>query len=119
MKKMAKTVFIFHTICKDPARAKELSDWYDNIHIPDVEAVPGVPSCIRYKITNHRVAEGFKSPDNGVPTYISIVESEDDAELATVRLCEGIAKWARENRGSDLYEITSMAVYSQLNPPAA
>lgn len=116
---MAKTVFIFFTNCKDPARAKELGDWYDNIHIPDVESVPGVRSCIRYRVADHQLAEEAKRPDGGVPTYISIVESEDDAELAIARLREGIAKWEKANRMVDLFEITSMATYTQLNPPAA
>lgn len=118
---MAKTMFIFYTICKDPKREKELSDWYDKIHIPDVEAVPGVLSCIRFRITDKQLVEDAPGTrfDGGVPTYLSIVESSDEIDLATTRLREDIAQWQAAGRMSDLFEIISMATVSQVNPPPA
>lgn len=120
---MAKTLFVFLTICKDPAREQELSDWYDKIHIPDVEAVPGVLSCRRYRICED-IFNDVKRPDGGVPKYISIVESSDAVEVAKTRLRQGVEKWAAAKRISltpeeNLFEVISEAVVTIANPPSA
>lgn len=118
---MAKTMFVFFTRCKDPSREKELSDWYDNIHIPDVLTVPGVISCIRFRISDQQLVDDAPrlTFDAGLPTYLSIVESRDDISVATARLREGIAQWQAAGRMSDLYEMISMATVTHVNPPLA
>jgi hypothetical protein len=116
---MARTMFVFYTMCKDPKREKELSDWYDNVHIPDVESLPGVLSCVRFEISDKQLTDGAPATkfDGGRPRYLSIVESEDDVDLASTRLRDGIAQWHAANRMSDLFDVISMATVSQVNPP--
>lgn len=116
-----KTIFLFYTVCKDKSREKELSDWYDDIHIPDVEAIPGVTSCVRYRITELSQAGGNK-PKELPGDYVSIVESIDEPKVAIANLQEAIPKWRESGRigvgAGDLFEVVSSAIISRENPPA-
>jgi hypothetical protein len=42
-------------------RVKEFEEWYDNRHIPDVKAIPGIVSAVRYKVLQN-AALGSEPP---------------------------------------------------------
>lgn len=35
-----------------PGRENEYNEWYDNVHLPDAVAVPGVVSAERFRVTS-------------------------------------------------------------------
>jgi hypothetical protein len=112
---MARTTILFYTNCRDPARAQELSDWYDRIHIPDVVAVPGFRSCSRHRLM--REPFGTPSADSGVAaTYLSIVEADVDAETAKANLARAVADWHSRGRMSDLFQVVWSEILEQENP---
>lgn len=116
-----KTIFLFYTVCKDKNREQELSDWYDDIHIPDVVAIPGFTSCIRYKITDQSTA-GETVAKELPGDYLSIVESSDEPKVAIANLQKAIPEWQAAGRigvgAGDLFEVVSSAVIERDNPPA-
>ncbi len=112
---MAKTIFLFYTECRDPERDQELSDWYDDIHIPDVEAIPGFTSCIRYRLTDQQLGNEPQS-QNIKATYLSIVEADVDVDTAVARLGEAVAEWTERGRMTDLFQIVSSRIITEENP---
>src|SRR5690606_37502740 len=92
-----RTIFLFYTVCKDKSREKDLSDWYNDIHIPDVEAIPGFTRCVRYRITG--LSQTGEPARRDVPgDYLSIVESIDDPETAIANLQKAIPEWQAAGR---------------------
>lgn len=57
-----------------PDRAGELDDWYDNVHLPEISAVPGFVSARRYRACDR--ATGTPDPDN--PSFLAVYELEAD-----------------------------------------
>jgi len=48
--------------------------WYDEVHIPDLQAIPGVTSARRYKVLdNGRLPQAARHP------YVAVYEIETDA----------------------------------------
>jgi hypothetical protein len=44
--------------------------WYDEVHLPDLKAIPSVKTARRYKIVqmiSRRCSRKWKSPSNGFP----------------------------------------------------
>ena len=116
-----KTIILFYTVCKDKDREQELSDWYDDIHIPDVEAIPGYTRCVRFRITDLSPA-GEVQPRDMPGDYLSICESTDEPEVAIANLQEAIPKWYESGRigvgAGDLFQVLSSSVLVRENPPA-
>ncbi len=69
---MPKGIMVVKSAPADPAREDEYNDWYDNIHVPEICAVPGFVSARRYKV--HGAAAG----DPGSPAYLAIYEIDAD-----------------------------------------
>jgi hypothetical protein len=116
-----KTIFLFFTVCKDKDREKELSDWYDDIHIPDVEAIPGFTTCVRYRISD--LTQTGDKATHGLPgDYLSVVESVDGPEIAIANLQKAIPDWVAAGRigvgAGSLFEVLSSAIVVRENPPA-
>jgi len=49
---MERWLFTVENNCRDTAREKELNDWYDTIHLPDILETPGFVRATRYENTN-------------------------------------------------------------------
>ena len=63
-------------------REAEYNDWYDNVHVGDVLAVPGFMACQRFKIAN-------PEPSPKAFQYIAIYEIEaSQPQEAMARLAE-------------------------------
>jgi hypothetical protein len=67
---MTKFLFIAQCDCVDPDRDKEVIDWLDKVHIPDVLATPGIVRAERYININ--------SEENKRPRYVAMYEIETD-----------------------------------------
>ena len=115
---MTKTTFLFYTNCRAAGREQELSEWYDNIHIPDVEAIPGFAACARYRLTNRRLGNVGPSQEIAA-SYLSIVETNLDADTAIARLSAAVADWASRGRMSDLFEVVASEIVTEENPSHA
>jgi hypothetical protein len=63
---------VIETHPSDPARDDEFNRWYDEKHLPDVCAVPGIVGARRYRMLQ---------PDGAgaaVPTYLAVYDLEAD-----------------------------------------
>jgi hypothetical protein len=56
-------------------RVKEFEEWYDKRHIPDVKAIPGIVSAVRYKVLQN-AALGSEAP-NWDSVAIYEIEADD------------------------------------------
>ncbi len=70
---MPRAVLLAFTAPKTHAQTDEYNDWYDNVHLDDVLAVPGVLSAARYRLSD----EQFPADDAPAP-YVAIYEIEAD-----------------------------------------
>ena len=56
-----------------PGRDAEYSDWYDKVHIKELQAIPGVVSARRFKLASTQVSEAAKKHQ-----YATVYEIEAD-----------------------------------------
>ncbi len=91
-----------------PGRAEDLARWYDERHIPDLLAVPGVLSAERHMIVP------LKAPPGARPSeFMLIYELAGDDPMAVVR---AMGKWQAEGKmtGSDaLDQETTISIVGQ------
>jgi len=93
----------------DPTREKEFNEWYDNVHLPDVLAIPGIVRATRY--ANDNAAEGQAK-------FLAFYEIEtDDALQVLGDLNNGMAKWTEQGRITELLTIVSGGLYRQITAP--
>jgi len=81
---MPKGVFLaFSNAANDDVHA-EFNEWYDNVHMREVLALPGVISARRFKLANAQVMPG---DDAGGRSYLALYEVEvaDWQDLAAVQ----------------------------------
>jgi hypothetical protein len=71
-------------------RDDEFNDWYDNVHIPDLLAIPGMLSAQRYDLKNAEIysMEGGTAPEH---RYAIIYEMEGDVDAILSKIQEGVA----------------------------
>jgi hypothetical protein len=88
------TLFVFSD-CKDPAREQEFNDWYSNVHLPDMLAVPGMISATRWMSASSRPGEHRR--------YLAMYEMEtDDLEKFDASVRERGMWTMHQGRFSDL-----------------
>ena len=88
---MADNKFI-QIVFSNPAEGKddEFNEWYDNVHIPDLLAIPGMLSAQRYKLHDAEIyrMEGGNQPEHG---YLLIYEMEGDVDAIMQKIQENVA----------------------------
>lgn len=68
-------------------REDEYNDWYDNVHVVDVAAVPGFKSAQRYELSSDQL-DGYG--EDAPLRYLAIYEIEGDAGNAFAGLLGGV-----------------------------
>ncbi len=113
------SVFIVHTNPVE-GREDEYNDWYNNTHLTDVVAVPGITRARRYEIS--------EAQDNPLTTfrYVAIYEIEGDPSIAMDALHAALeaGMYVSESLSTQLYStvyepITDWVVEPTLTPPSA
>lgn len=68
----------------------EFNEWYDNVHIPELLAVPGMLSAQRYDLRDAAIyhMEGGAEPEH---RYAIIYEMEGDVDAILNKIQEGVA----------------------------
>ncbi|PXW24482.1 UNVERIFIED_CONTAM: hypothetical protein DES50_12610 [Williamsia faeni] len=71
-------------------RDDEFNEWYDNVHIPELLAIPGMLSAQRYTL---RDTEIYRAPGGSVPDqrYAIIYEMEGEVEVIMTKIREAVA----------------------------
>ncbi len=76
-----------YLVFSNPVEGKEdrFNDWYDNVHVHEVLATPGLLSAQRYKLSDAEIvhAEGFPEPTHG---YLCIYEMEGDVDEVMAKI---------------------------------
>lgn len=85
-----------------PERAGEMDDWYDDVHIPELLAVPGFVSARRFRRV---VAEGGEGGDSGENLAVYEIDADD------------LAAPLRELRRRSAAGETTPTTALQLDPP--
>src|SRR3974390_279587 len=69
-----KGIMVVETRPSDPRREDEYNKWYDETHLPEVCAIPGIVSARRYRAR----PAGTASDGASSPTYVAIYDIEAD-----------------------------------------
>lgn len=69
---MAKGILVVESNPSSPEREADFNDWYDNTHLGEVCAIPGVVSARRYKVHG----SGGPLSDSSRRRYLAIYELE-------------------------------------------
>lgn len=71
-------------------REAEFDEWYNNVHLPEILAVPGVVSAQRFNLMD---AEITRAPELPQPThrYLAIYEMEGDVDATMKIIADGVA----------------------------
>ncbi|MCJ7522191.1 MAG: hypothetical protein MUP21_08255 [Dehalococcoidia bacterium] len=106
---MQKWLLTVESNCSDPSKEKELNDWYDNVHLPDILETPGFLCAARYENTN---------PAEGQGKFIAMYEIETgDLEKTMTVFSENVNSKAAQGRMSDLVIAVGGGLYRQITPP--
>ena len=106
---MEKWLMTVEAVCADPAREKELNEWYDTIHVPDILETPGFVRAVRYENTN---------PSEGQGKFVAMYEIEtDDVARTTALFTEKVNSKSAEGRMSDLVHAVGGGFFRQIMPP--
>jgi hypothetical protein len=110
---MPKAILVALNEPADPAHDADYHRWYDDVHIPDITALPGFVSATRYRVSKTQM--GGATPD--APAYLAIYEIDTDDLDATIK---GIGAGVREGtvrQGSPPQASnSSLIVYEELPP---
>ena len=70
-------------------REDEFNEWYDNVHVPDLLAIPGVLSAHRYDLLETAIN---RNPAMPAPThrYLCIYEMEGDVDAIMAKVQESV-----------------------------
>ena len=69
---MPRALYTVHSQPSSPEREDEYNDWYDNVHLGELLAVPGTVSARRYR----RAAPQMTPQPEGGHRYITVVERD-------------------------------------------
>ena len=70
-------IMVVATEC-EPGHEAEFHEWYEQVHIPDLLAIPGIRSAQRYRSTR----------DDGSHRWLAIYELVDDPDEVNRRIAE-------------------------------
>lgn len=96
-------------------KEKEFNEWYENVHVPEILATPGLLSAQRFKLFDAEITRG-----EGVPApaqrYLTIYEMEGDVDVVMGKIGEGVASGAIVMSDSLDLESAAMSFWSPLGP---
>ncbi len=95
--------------CKDPAREEEFSDWYSNVHIPDIFASGFFHSAYRYENDN---------PGGLFGKYVNLYETDLDPVEASNGIRGEREKWEAMGHTNDLGQVTLRLLVRPVYPKA-
>ena len=98
---MAKYIMVVPSAPTEGKEA-EYNKWYDEIHVPEVCAIPGITGAIRYKI------DPAGGPSNAQP-YLAIYSVETDDPSAVIAELQRRAG-SGEIRMSDAIDVTTAGI---------
>ncbi len=106
---MPKWLLTVESNAADPSREKDLNDWYDNIHLPDILETPGFVRAYRYENT---------APSEGRGKFVAMYEIEtDDFDKTMVEFTEKVNSKAAEGRMSDALVAVGGDLYRLITSP--
>jgi hypothetical protein len=92
---MTKYLFFAYSDCKNPAREEEYNQWYNNFHVPDMLAIPGMISATRWTSGTDKSSQHRK--------YLALYELEtDNIEEFDNKIREATMQTIKKGRFSDL-----------------
>ena len=94
---------VVYTRC-EPGRDDEFNKWYDEIHVGEVLALPGMTACQRFKLSDSQMMPDHKF------RYMAIYEFDCSPAEALKAMGEGAGGF---NMSEDL-EAPYMAIYEPL-----
>ena len=70
-------------------REDEFNEWYDNVHVPEVLATPGMLTAQRFELRDTELsrAEGVPAPTH---RYLTVYEMEGDVDATMAKIGEAV-----------------------------
>ena len=95
--------------CSDPVKEKDLNDWYDKVHLPDILETPGFIRASRYENS---------APEEGKGKFLAVYEIEtEDIEQTLAIFSENVNNKAAQGRMSDVVIAVAGGLYKQITSP--
>ena len=96
-------------------RENEFNEWYDNVHVHEVLAVPGLRTAQRYRLFD---AEISRNPELPPPAhrYLTVYEMEGDVDATMAKITEAYSTGAMSM--SEALDLTTaaMSFWSPIGP---
>jgi hypothetical protein len=84
-----------YLVFSNPVKGKEreFNEWYDNVHMSDVLATPGMLTAQRFDLCDAEItrAEGVPAPTH---RYLTVYEMEGDVDAIMAKIREAVASGA-------------------------
>jgi hypothetical protein len=111
---MAMTTYL---VFSNPVDGKEdeFNEWYDNVHLPEVLATPGMRSAQRFALLETEITHNSPMP-KPAQRYLLVYELEGDADAIMAKISEAVANGEMHmNEALDL-ETVAMSFWSPIGP---
>ena len=111
---MPKAILVATSEPATPEQEAAYHAWYDDIHLPDITALPGFVSATRYKVSKTQMRGAV--PD--VPAYVAIYHIEaDDLEATLKGIGDGVKSGNVRMEGSEsMRPGGGLVLYEELPP---
>jgi hypothetical protein len=98
-------------------RDREFNDWYDQLHIPELLAVPGVVAARRYELGEHQLGNGMEPMMSSSQPfrYLAIYEIETQDDENWIRELETRIRTAQMQTSDALSPIFAAAMWKALS----
>lgn len=72
-------------------REAEFDEWYNNVHLPEILAVPGIVSAQRFDLFDAEITAQMPRPTH---RYLAVYEMEGDVDATMKAIREGVESGA-------------------------
>lgn len=86
------TLYLVFSNPVDDSREQEFNDWYDNVHVREVVATPGMVSAQRYKLRETEMSRLAGTP--ATHRYLVVYEMNEDPDVVMGRVRDAHASGA-------------------------
>jgi hypothetical protein len=111
-------LLMVRTLNTDPARTQEFNDWYNNIDLPDVLAVPGFRRALRAQAMG--ACADSAAPCDAGERYVALYDIESPAiDKTIIDMLMATWKMLRSGRDTSLLQVEERVYYRRLAADAA
>lgn len=96
-------------------RDDEFNEWYDNVHVPEILAIPGIVSAQRFDLFEAEITKNDALPP-ATHRYLAIYEMAGDIDEVMTKIMESYATGAMTMSEASDFTTSIMSFWTSRSP---